>query len=160
MTASATGGRAAQKRALYPDGRPSEEVRAVHRRFVRGPLPRLLPFACVLEVVGRRSGEVVRVPLVIVRYRGSWYLASMFGERANWVGNVRAAGGRAVLVHGRRRRVRLVEVPVAERAPILRRYLRFALGARPHLRVRWHDPLAAFEDVAPQHPVFRVDPAP
>ena len=80
--------RAQRKRALYPGGRPSSEARAIHRRFVAGPVPRVLPIASVLEVRGRRSGRVIRVPLAIVRYRGSWYLVSMFGEQPNWVKNV------------------------------------------------------------------------
>jgi hypothetical protein len=51
----------------------------------------------------------------------------------------------------------LTEVPVADRAPILRRYLLIALGARPHMMVRWNAPLAEFERVAAEYPVFRVD---
>jgi len=150
--------RAEKKRALYPGGRPTQEAKAIHRRFVDGPLPRVLPIASVLEVRGRRSGRAIRIPLVIVRYRRSWYLVSMFGERSNWVSNVRASDGEAVLTHGRRRPVRLVEVPVADRAPVIRRYLLFAAGARPHMHVRWREPLSAFEAVAGIYPVFRVEP--
>jgi hypothetical protein len=149
--------RADRKRELYPDGRPTPEAKAIHRRFVSGPLPRLLPFAAVLEVPGRRSGEIVRVPLAVVARNGSWYLVSMFGEKSNWVRNVRAADGHAKLIHGRRRPVRLVEVPISERAPILKRYLLVAIGARPHVAVGWREPLSAFEEIAPNLPVFRVD---
>ena len=149
--------RAEKMRALYPEGRPSAEAKAIHRRFVAGPLPRILPVASVLEVRGRRSGQEIRVPLVIVRYRRSWYLVSMFGEQSNWVKNVRAADGRAVLTHGRRRPVQLMEVPASDRAPIIKRYLLFAIGARPHMQVTWRDPLPAFEAVSPIYPVFRVE---
>lgn len=145
-------------RALYPEGKPTSEAKAIHRRFVAGPLPRVLPFASVLEVAGRRSGQLTHVPLVIVRYQRSWYLVSMFGERANWVQNVRASDGRATLTHGRRRPVRLIEVSVPDRAPIIKRYLLFALGARPHMSVRWRDPMTAFRAVAANYPVFRVEP--
>jgi hypothetical protein len=144
-------------RALYPGGKPSPEAKAIHRRFVAGPLPRVLPVASVLEVRGRRSRQEVRVPLVIVRYRRSWYLVSMFGEQSNWVKNVRASDGRAVLTHGRRRPVQLIEVPVSDRAPIIKRYLLFAMGARPHMQVEWKEPLSAFEAAAPLYPVFRVE---
>jgi len=136
---------------------PSDAAKAIHRRFVSGPLPRLLPIAAVLDVVGRVSGMTIHVPLVIVRYRRGWYLVSMLGDRANWVRNVRATHGEAVLTHGRRRPVHLVEVPVAERAPIIKRYLFFALGARPHMAIDWRAPLADFASVAPGYPVFRVD---
>ncbi|MGO9343635.1 MAG: nitroreductase/quinone reductase family protein [Acidimicrobiales bacterium] len=146
------------KRALYPGGRPTPEAKAIHRRFVAGPLPRVLPIASVLEVRGRQSGQVIRVPLAIVRYRSSWYLVSMFGEQSNWVKNVRASDGYAVLTHGRRRPVRLVEVPVDDRAPIIKRYLLFAAGARPHMDVRWRAPLSAFDAVAAIYPVFGVAP--
>lgn len=144
---------------MYAGGRPDEAAKAIHRRFVSGPLPRLLPIAAVLDVRGRVSGATIQVPLVTVRYRGSWYLVSMLGERANWVRNVRAAGGNAVLTHGRRRPVRLVEVPIAERAPILRRYLTFAHGARPHITTSWRAPLAAFDEVAGDYPVFVITSA-
>jgi deazaflavin-dependent oxidoreductase (nitroreductase family) len=149
--------RAEKKRALYPGGRPTPEARAIHRRFVAGPLPRVLPVASVLEVRGRQSGQPIRMPMATVRYRRSWYLVSMFGEQSNWVKNVRAADGEVVLTHGRRRPVKLVEVPVPDRAPIIKRYLLLALGARPHMPVRWRDPLSAFEAVAATYPVFRVE---
>jgi F420H(2)-dependent quinone reductase len=113
----------------------------------------------VLEVRGRISGETTHIPLATVRYRGSWYLVSMLGERSNWVSNVRAAGGRAVLTHGRRRPVRLVEVSITERAPIIRRYLAFAPGARLHMAISWRAPLAAFEAIAGNYPVFRITSA-
>jgi hypothetical protein len=83
----------------------------------------------------------------------------MLGEQPNWVRNVRAAGGSAVLTHGRRRPVRLVEVPAAGRAPIIRRYLTFALGARPHIAISWRASLSAFEEVAGKYPVFLITPA-
>lgn len=142
---------------MYQGGRPDDEARAIHRRYASGPIPRLVPVAGVLETVGRKSGALIRVPVVVAPWHGSWYLVSMLGEDANWVRNVRAAGGKAVLLRGRRREVRLVEVPGHERAPIIKRYLLFAVGARPHLPVRWRDPVAAFEAIADRYPVFRVE---
>lgn len=149
--------RAQRLRALYPGGKPSPEAKAIHRRFAAGPIPRIVPFAAVLVIRGRRSGKTIQVPLVIVRYRGSWYLVSMFGEASNWVKNLRAVNGDAVLIHGRRRAVRLIDVPAAVRAPIIKRYLLFAVGARPHMPVGWNEPLAAFEAVAAKYPVFLVE---
>jgi hypothetical protein len=43
----------------------------------------------------------VRLPVVIAEHDGERFLVSMLGE-ANWVHNVHAAGGRAVLRHGKR----------------------------------------------------------
>ena len=150
--------RAERMRSMYPDGRPNDEARAIHRRYIAGPLPRILPIAAVLEVRGRTSGAVTRIPIVTVRYHGDWYVVSMFGEKPQWVKNIRAANGEGVLTHGRRRPVRLVEVASDERPSIIKRYLFFALGARPHMDVRWNDPPSAFVDVADTYPVFRVDP--
>ena len=144
-------------RARYAGGRPNDEARAIHRRYVASPLPRLLPVAAVLEVPGRRSGATIHVPLVIVPWRFRWYLVSMLGEQANWVRNVRAADGNAVLVHGRRRSVHLVEVPAGERARILRRYLLVAWGARPHMTITWHTRLHVVSSASADYPVFRVD---
>jgi hypothetical protein len=146
-----------EKRRLYAGGRPSDEVKAIHRRFNSSLIPRLLPIACVLQVRGRSSGELRSVPLVIVPWRRRWYLASMLGDDANWVLNVRAAHGEASLLHGRQRNVRLVEIAPDQRPAILRRYLLFAWGARPHVDVRWISPRHEFEQVADRYPVFRVE---
>ena len=64
-----------------------------------------------------------------------WYLVPMLGEQSNWVKNVRAAGGQATLRRRGAVPCRLVELPVSERAPILKRYLNQVPGARPHVPV-------------------------
>jgi hypothetical protein len=89
-------------------------------------------------------------------YEGDRYLVSMLGSEVNWVHNIQAAGGRAVLYHGRRESGCLEEVEPSERAPILRRYLACAPGARPHIPVERGASLEAFAEIAPQIPVFRV----
>ena len=60
-----------------------------------------------LEVIGRKSGRVVSFPLVMVTVDGQRYLASMLGKDAQWVRNVRASGGKAVLRRGGREDVQL-----------------------------------------------------
>jgi hypothetical protein len=84
------------------------------------------------------------------------YLVSMLGENVQWIENVRAADGRAVIRSGRREAVQLEEVPTAWRAPILKAYLQRAPGARPHIPVNKDAPLSEFEKIAPAFPVFRV----
>jgi deazaflavin-dependent oxidoreductase (nitroreductase family) len=117
----------------------------------------LLPnYLVALEVVGRRSGRAISLPLVMAILDGQRYLVSMLGENVDWVRNVRAAGGRAVLRHGRREEVRLEDVPVELRAPVIKAYLRRAPGARPHVPVHKDAPLSEFERIAAQIPVFRV----
>jgi hypothetical protein len=144
-------------RAMYRGGRADATARRFSRLwaavFGLGLMPRRW---VTLEVAGRRSGRVTRFPLGMADLDGQWYLVPMLGERCNWVQNVRAAGGRATL---RRRRAvarRLVELPASERAPIIKRYLQQVPGARPHLPVDRHAPVADFEAIAPRYPVFRV----
>ncbi len=109
-----------------------------------------------LEVIGRKSGRTVSLPVVVAVVDGQRYLVSMLGENVHWVQNVRAAGGRAVLRHGGREEVHLEEVPAEQRAPILKAYLQRAPGARPHIPVNKDAPIAEFEKVATAFPVFRV----
>jgi phenylacetate-CoA ligase len=149
------------KREMYRGGRPGRTARLLNRLsaawFATGLLvPRGW---ATLEVAGRRSGRVIAFPVVVADLQGQRYLVAMLGEDANWVRNVRAAGGRAVLRHGRREAVLLAEVEPPLRAPVLRRYLAVAPGARPHLPVDRRAPLAEFERVAARFPVFRVVPA-
>ncbi len=146
------------KRWMYRSGRPNLLARAMNAvsavQFSSGILaPR---HWVTLQVPGRRTGRPVSCPLVVVDHLGERYVVAMLGERANWVRNVRATGGRAVLCHGTREAVRLEEVDVGERAPILRRYLDYAPGARPHIPVNRHAPLRDFAMIAARFPVFHV----
>ena len=109
-----------------------------------------------LEVAGRRTGQLTRFPLGMADWQGQWYLVPMLGAQCNWVRNVQAADGRVILRRRRGAACQLAEVPAGERAPILRRYLEKVPGARPHIPVRQHAPLADFEAIAPQYPVYRV----
>jgi hypothetical protein len=87
---------------------------------------------------------------------GQWYLVTMLGERCNWVRNVRAADGQATLRHRRAVKCRLVEVPVRERAPIIKRYLDKVPGARPHIPIDRRAAVADFAAIAGRYPVFLV----
>jgi hypothetical protein len=80
----------------------------------------------------------------------------MLGENADWVRNARASAGAAVLRHGTTENVKLEELPVSRRAPILKAYLQVAPGARPHFDLSRDAPLAEFEKVAARYPVFRI----
>ena len=106
--------------------------------------------------MGRRSGRRIRLPLVMAVVAGERYLVSMLGAGAGWVQNMRAAGGNVTLHHGRHEEVHLEEVAADGRAPVLKAYLQRAPGARAHLPIDKDAPLAAFEQLAPQFPVFRV----
>ena len=104
--------------------------------------------------------RVISFPVVIADHEGERYLVAMLGENANWVRNVRAARGRAVLRHGRREALHLEEVAAEERPAILRRYLALAPGARPHIPVDRRAALEEFDRIAPQISVFRITTGP
>lgn len=145
------------ERWMYPGGRPNRLARVLNRGWAIVHAAGLWPSRLVtLEVAGRRSGRLISSPLVMAEYEGERYLVSMLGEESNWVRNVRAASGRAVLRRGRREAVRLEEVAPDARAPILRRYLSLAPGPRAFITVDPHAPLEEFEEIAPRIPVFRV----
>ncbi len=144
---------------LYRGGRPNRVATVLNRWWAAihafGVAPNYL---VTLDVRGRRSGHVISLPLVIAVVEGERYLVSMLGAEVDWVRNVKAAGGNVTLRHGRREEVRLEEVPVNQRAPVLKAYLKRAPGARPHLPVHKDAPLSEFERIASQFPVFRVVP--
>jgi polyisoprenoid-binding protein YceI len=148
-------------RAMYPGGRADATARRLARLWAAVFPLGLMPKRWVtLEVAGRRSGRLTRFPLGMADVGGEWYLVPMLGERCNWVQNVRAADGRAVLRRRGATECQLAEVPVSERAPIIKRYLARVPGARPHVPVDRRAPVADFEAIAARYPVFRVVPAP
>ncbi|AKN18839.2 hypothetical protein MHAE_06879 [Mycobacterium haemophilum DSM 44634] len=117
-----------------------------------------------LEVPGRRSGRVRRTAVVFVRHEGRRYLVSLGGE-SQWVRNVRAAAGRVSLRHGDRTSARLVEVPPADRPPVLLAYASHralsrspAYIARNYFGVRPAPSVADFTAIAERYPVFVVEP--
>jgi hypothetical protein len=112
----------------------------------------------VLEHRGRTTGELHHTPVNPLTIEGVEYLVSPRGE-TQWVRNVRSAGGNLVLIHGSRRKQHTAtEVPVAERIPILREYLRrwkfetgmFFEGMTPDASDQEWSVAAA------RHPVFRL----
>jgi hypothetical protein len=146
---------------MYKGGRPNPVASFLNGIWGRlagaGIAPKQLS---TLEVRGRRSGDLISFPVVVADYGGERYLVAMLGERVNWVENVRAAEGEAVLRHGRAEDVHLEEVDPDARAPILKRYLELAPGARAHFSVGKDATLEEFEEIAPQHPVFRIGMGP
>lgn len=153
-------------RWLYPNRRPGRPAKAINSTWSwlasSGVLPEHWPGTPVigpitLETRGRKSGLPRSNMVTWVEYEGGRYLVSMLGNHTAWVGNARAANGEAVIRRGKRTPVRLEEVPVEQRAPIIRDwYKRTASATRVHIGL---DPDASpedFERIAPRHPVFRI----
>lgn len=111
----------------------------------------------VLEVRGRRSGELRSTPVNVLTYEGERYLVAPRGT-TEWVRNVRVAGGCQLRVGRRVETVRVTELPDADKPALLRAYLRrwkwevgqFFDGVGPDAT---DDELAA---IASGYPVFRL----
>lgn len=137
--------------------RPSPLTRALNRFVGRLAALGLMPSKTVtLEVRGRRSGETRSSTINWVEREGQRYFVSTRGE-SEWVRNVRAAAGEAVIRHRGRQQARLEEVPAEERAPIIKQYLgENVMSTRRHFGLDPKADLAQFEAIASRHPVFRI----
>jgi hypothetical protein len=152
---------------FYRGGRPTPAGRRLNRTWAwlvsSGLVPERWPGRPVIgpatiETRGRKTGELCSNMVTWVERDGKRYLVSMLGDRSDWVRNSRAANGQAAIRRGQRRPVRLVEVPVGERAPIIRDwYQRTVSSTRPFLKLEAAADLAEFERIAPAHPVFRIE---
>jgi len=148
----------ALKRWMYRGGRPNQLTKIINKGWAMLHSSGILPESFVtLEVAGRKSGKTISFPLAMTMMNGERYLVSMLGEEVNWVQNIKVTGGKATLVHGNTEQVLLTEVDVKQRAPILKAYLQFARGARPHIPISKDAPVSEFETIASKYPVFRVE---
>lgn len=118
-----------------------------------------------LEVMGHKSGRVRAFAVTTATWRGERYIVSLAGE-SDWVRNLRAARGDAVIGHRHRNRVRTEEIPVSERAAVLSAYLeKRALSkspssaARDYFGVKPHPQLEDLARIAERYPVFKILPA-
>ncbi|MEN9938776.1 MAG: hypothetical protein RLZZ387_5355 [Chloroflexota bacterium] len=142
---------------LYHGRRPNWRARGLNQFWAVVHALGVAPnYLVTLQLLGRRSGKLITFPLVMVVVDGERYLVSMLGLDVAWVRNLPATRYRALLRHGRTEIVQLEEIAVTQRGRILQSYARRAPGARAHLPVAVDAPLAAFEAVAAQLPVFRV----
>jgi deazaflavin-dependent oxidoreductase (nitroreductase family) len=173
MLAEFFGDRYARYRRTVPmliPGRPMKPLvdvfteRALWRLVSLGLTPSRWPgTACgtvILEVTGRRSRNVRSLLVTWVEYGRERYLVSMPGLEPQWVKNMRAAAGEVVLRHGRRRtRVHLRELPVHERAAILRAWYavtRLSSPPRANFKLGRDAAIEEFERIAGVHPVYRI----
>ncbi|WP_055490417.1 nitroreductase/quinone reductase family protein [Streptomyces sp. TP-A0356] len=71
------------------------------QRHLANPLLRRLPFQTVLETTGRVSGLPRRTPVGGRRVGDSFWLVSEYGERSQYVRNIRAHARVRVRIRGR-----------------------------------------------------------
>lgn len=153
-------------RWLYRNRRPNRAAKAINSTWSwlasSGVLPEHWPGTPVIgpvtvETRGRKSGLPRSNMVTWVEYEGGRYLVSMLGDHTAWVRNARAANGDAVVRRGKRTPVTLEEVPVDQRAPIIRDwYKRTISSTRAHIGLDADASLEDFERIAPRHPVFRI----
>jgi deazaflavin-dependent oxidoreductase (nitroreductase family) len=112
----------------------------------------------LISVPGRKSSKMRTTPVSPLTVDGQRYIVGGL-ERADWVKNARAAGW-GILARGRKEeRVRLVELPVQERASILREFPRKVLHGVQFFRQLYAisgNP-EEFTSLAPRCPVFRIE---
>jgi len=140
--------------------KPSGLVKAMNGFFGRLASIGLMPKDTVqLQVKGRRSGQTRSVAVTWVEHEGQRYLVAPRGN-TEWVRNAKAAGSEAVLKHRKSERVRLEEVPLEQRAPIIKSYLKkTARVTKREFGIEPDAPIEEFQRIAGDHPVFRVVPA-
>lgn len=147
-------------RYFYGDWRPTRLGRLWSRAYAfvagLGILPELL---VTLQTTNRTSGRLDSTVLVGAKLAGQRYLVSMLGDHSDWVEDLRATGGKAFIKRARSRPVKLTEIAIRDRAPILKQWAKVATSGRRHLPVSPDEPLPAFEAIAADYPVFRIDPA-
>ena len=113
----------------------------------------------VLRVRGRKSGEWRTTPVNLLELEGAQYLVAPRGH-TQWVRNLRAVGTGELVLGRHVQPFRGVELPDEEKVPLLRAYLRrwkaevgiFFGGVGPDA------PDADLQRIAPDHPVFRIEP--
>jgi deazaflavin-dependent oxidoreductase (nitroreductase family) len=113
----------------------------------------------VLSVRGRKSGQWHSTPVNPLSCGGARYLVSPRGQ-TQWVRNMRVAGGGELRVGRRVERFTAVELPDAQKPPLLREYLRrwkfevgmFFEGVGPDA------PEEKLREIAPGYPVFKNTP--
>jgi deazaflavin-dependent oxidoreductase (nitroreductase family) len=111
----------------------------------------------VLQVRGRKTGEIRETPVNLLTHDGQTYLVAPRGI-TQWVRNLRVAGDGALRLGKRKEAFTATELPDAEKSEVLRAYLR-----------RWKMEVGVFFDgvdadssdaellrIAPDHPVFRI----
>jgi hypothetical protein len=102
-----------------------------------------------LAVARRTSGAEQQIPVIPVKHDGARYVVSTRGE-SEWVRNVRRAGRVELRDRSGAERFAAVEIPVAERAPVIEAYRAKAGRTVDSYWKRLPDPA--------DHPTFRLEP--
>ena len=113
----------------------------------------------VLRVRGRKSGGWRETPVNLLELDSARYLVAPRGN-TQWARNLRVAREGELVVGRRTEKFRATEIPDNEKIPILRAYLKrwkFEVG-QFFSGVSADSPESEVRRIAPDHPVFRIDP--
>jgi deazaflavin-dependent oxidoreductase (nitroreductase family) len=109
----------------------------------------------LLTVPGPRTGRPLSTPVTLVEDGGLRWLVAPYGDVA-WVRGARAAG-RVTLSRGlRSETLSIRELPAAEAARVLQRYITRVPITRPYFDAKPDSPLRDFVSEAARHPVFQL----
>ena len=113
----------------------------------------------ILTVPGRNTGIPRSVPVDVMDDGSQRWLVAPYGV-TNWVRNARAAGQVTLRRGGHRQTSHVIEVPAAERVPVLRQYLSEVPVTRRYFGVTAASTDQQWAAEADHHPVFRLTDAP
>lgn len=116
---------------------------------ILNPVLMRLGLVPTLAVRGRRSGEWRTVPVNVLSHDGARYLVAPRGD-TQWARNLRASGTGELRHRGQVDAFRAVELPDAEKPPLVAAYLE-----------RWGSQVKSQFRELPEpadHPVFRLEP--
>jgi deazaflavin-dependent oxidoreductase (nitroreductase family) len=80
---------------------PNSAVTTFFQKRVANPLMRRVPIQTLLETTGRKSGEPRRTPLGGKLVNGEFWFVSEFGEKSQYVRNIKADPRVRVRLRGR-----------------------------------------------------------
>jgi deazaflavin-dependent oxidoreductase (nitroreductase family) len=80
---------------------PRDTVTRTFQKHIANPVMRRLPSQTLLETTGRRSGQPRRTPLGGTRIRNEFWFVSEFGERSQYIRNIKAQPRVRVRLRGR-----------------------------------------------------------
>jgi deazaflavin-dependent oxidoreductase (nitroreductase family) len=78
-----------------------DRLTAFFQKRVANPLMRLMPFQTLLETTGRKSGQPRRTPLGGSRVGDEFWFVSEFGDRSQYIRNIKANSNVRVRLRGR-----------------------------------------------------------
>ncbi len=111
----------------------------------------------LLTTVGRRTGEARTNPVQLVLHDGKKWLVAPYGE-VSWVKNARVAGRVRLTRRSSSEEFSIRELPAAEAAPVLKRYLSKVPVVAPYFDAKRTSSVEDFEKEARRHPVFELVP--